>query len=372
MLDYDILDSLSPKEIAELLTINDVVRFFNSFGVTDLIVTKDAIIAPTICHNPLGTEASKKLYWYQNNHMFHCYTECGDNMSIYTLYMKIMALNYHEVNFIDAVYYIRQFISADCVDIEYRAPEAFVSTRDKFLPRKQLLYNEEISKNILDCFEPCVPGQWLAEGISRKAMEKYDIRYSISQECIIIPHYEYRPNSDSVLVGIRCRELNPDRIESYAKYHPLYMGDRKYRHHVSYCPYGLAQQQNAVKKYRRAVIVEGEKSVLKGYTYYGEDSVIIAACGISSFGAYQVNMLTKQLGVTDICLAFDKEFSSTKSPEFDKWQAMLEEKCRKYIYCANMSYIIDLNNRLKEKESPVDRGKKTFELLYKERILVKK
>lgn len=372
MIDYDILDELTPTELAGLLTINDVVRFFNSFGVTDLIVTKETIIAPTICHNPLGKPASKKLYWYNNSHRFRCYTECSCDMSIYDLYMKIMALNYHEVNFIDAVYYVRQFVSTDDINIEQRSPDAFVSTRDRFMPRKQLAYNEEISSNVLDCFEPCAPGQWLSEGISKAAIEKYDIRYCISQECIIIPHYEYRPQNKQALVGIRCRELNEDRIELYAKYHPLYLGDRKYRHHVSYCPYGLAQQQNAVKKMRRAVIVEGEKSVLKGYTYYGEDSVILAACGLSGFGAYQINMLTKECGVTDICLAFDKEFENVKSQKFVEWKNKLEEQCRKYLYCANMSYIIDMNNRLNQKDSPVDRGKKVFELLYKERISVKK
>lgn len=110
--EFDFFDSLSPKELAELLTINDIVRFFHSFGVTDLDVTSEMVVAPTICHNPLGTEAKKKLYWYQNSHQFRCYTECGDNMSIYELYMKIMALNHPEmeVHFIDAMYYIRQFI----------------------------------------------------------------------------------------------------------------------------------------------------------------------------------------------------------------------------------------------------------------------
>lgn len=370
--EFDFFDSLSPKELSELLTINNIVRFFNSFGVTDLDVTNDTVVAPTICHNPLGTEAKKKLYWYQNSHKFHCYTECGDNMTIYDLYMKIMALNYPEVevHFIDAMYYVRQFIDAKTINIGYRSPDAFVSTRDRYRKRGQLLYNEEIDEKVLDLFVPCAPAQWKAEGISQKAMEKYNIRFYIPNSCIVIPQYEYRPNGGSALVGIRCRELEEDKITAYGKYHPVFVGNNKYRHHISYCPFGLAQQQNAVKRCKRAVIMEGEKSVLKGYTLYGEDSIILAACGIASFGSYQINMLTKECGVTDICLALDKEYKTMRSPEYKKWTQMLEEKCAKYSYCANMSYIIDDDNLLDEKDSPIDKGKAVFEQLYQKRIKV--
>lgn len=358
------LDCLNPRELKELLTINDVVKFFHSFGVTDLDVTKDMIIAPTICHNPLGAEAKKKLYWYQETKLFRCYTECQESFDIYRLYMKIMALNYHEVNFIDAFYYVKQFVNPDAILSEHRVIDAFVSDRDKYQPRKQLLYNTPINPCVLDCFQPATPSLWLAEGISKEAMKRFDVRYSIAQESIILPQYEYRPdNPKGELVGIRCRELNPDRIEAYAKYHPIYLGNEKYGHHVSYCPYGLAQQHEAVKKFRKAIIVEGEKSVMKGFDYYGEDSVILAACGIASFGIYQINILTKQLGVNDITLAFDKEFKRYGDADCIKWKAMLDEKCKKYSYCANMHYILDKNGLLDEKESPVDRGKEVFERL---------
>lgn len=111
-----------------------------------------------------------------------------------------------------------------------------------------MLYNEEIDDKVLDLFLPCSPAQWKAEGISTSAMKKYNIRFYIPNSCIVIPQYEYRPNGGSALVGIRCRELEQDRIEAYGKYHPIFVGTNKYRHHISYCPFGLAQQQKAVKK----------------------------------------------------------------------------------------------------------------------------
>ena len=40
------------------------------------------LILPTVCHNEDVEEASHKLYYYKNTHIFQCYTECGA-MSIF-------------------------------------------------------------------------------------------------------------------------------------------------------------------------------------------------------------------------------------------------------------------------------------------------
>ena len=37
---------------------------------------ESCLIMPTICHNENIEEASWKLYYYKNTHMFYCYTEC--------------------------------------------------------------------------------------------------------------------------------------------------------------------------------------------------------------------------------------------------------------------------------------------------------
>ena len=85
--------NLSPTYIIKLLQLEDVEKFLISLGVEKLqvIPQKECIICPTICHNPLGTESSMKLYWYHNNKIFRCYTECNEAMSIFTLYQKFMA-----------------------------------------------------------------------------------------------------------------------------------------------------------------------------------------------------------------------------------------------------------------------------------------
>lgn len=78
----------SYQDILNSITLMDVKFFLESLGVEQIEVYEDKeyLICPTICHNPLHEEASMKLYWYQNNKIFRCYTECNEAMSIFTLY----------------------------------------------------------------------------------------------------------------------------------------------------------------------------------------------------------------------------------------------------------------------------------------------
>ena len=48
-------------------------------------------------------------------------------------------------------------------------------------------------------------------------MDKFDIRYSISQNRIIIPHRDVHGR----LVGVRCRVLNEWEVENLGKYMPV-------------------------------------------------------------------------------------------------------------------------------------------------------
>ena len=88
-LDKELEDSLiTKKDIIDSITLNDVKIFLESLGVEQIVVNeeKQYLICPTICHNPLEEAESMKLYWYQNNKIFRCYTECNEAMSIFKLY----------------------------------------------------------------------------------------------------------------------------------------------------------------------------------------------------------------------------------------------------------------------------------------------
>lgn len=363
------LQEISVKAVIEALTIDDVERFLKSLGVERIERKGDEIlILPTICHNPLHSASNMKLYWYQNYKLFHCYTECADNMSIFDLYRKFMKINFREVGQAEAELYVKRIVILNhdiSPDNSLITNNHLLIDRSKYLNKNQFPKNPIYSKYILDRFMKYHHPSWLKDGISNYAMDKFNIRFFIQQNKIIIPHYDINGN----LIGIRARALNEEDIAEGRKYMPISLYNKTYNHPTGQNLYGIYENREALKLFRRAVIVEGEKSVMLGYDYYGEDSVIVACCG-HNISIYQINLL-HSLGVSEITIAFDKEYDNVKDADAKKDQEHILKICNKYKHLMNFSYIWDVKNRLKRKQSPVDCGKKVWEELYKERVNVK-
>ena len=151
---------------------------------------------------------------------------------------------------------------------------------------------------------------------------------------------------------------------------PIIIGDTIYAHQLHFNLYGIDRAKDAISKCRRAILVEGEKSCLKGYDMYKNDSVFVAVCG-SSINKYQINILTKILNVNEIIIALDKEYDNCYSAEGKKYEQKLISMCKKYNNDANFSYIFDRQGLLDKKDAPVDKGKEIWEKLYKERTKVR-
>ena len=80
------------EEIIDGLQIESVIKLMESLGVDRYEEKENCIIFPTICHNINADEASMKLYFYRNNKLFVCYTECG-NMSLFK-FLKLFYVFY--------------------------------------------------------------------------------------------------------------------------------------------------------------------------------------------------------------------------------------------------------------------------------------
>lgn len=370
-----LINSYDYKEIIENLTMDFIEFFLNSLGVNNIEIYNDHIVCPTICHNSLLEEASMKLYYYAENKSFHCYTECSCNMNIFQLYQKYMELNYKSVTFDEAVEYVRDLlrIKKSTTNI----PENFLSesrVKDKevnnhkeilTLSKIETIKLPKINLNVLDYFIPFYHPLWLKEGISKEVMEQFRIRFSIPQNKIVIPHFDLYGN----LVGIRARSLNKEDIQK-GKYRPITINNVTYSHHLSFNLYGIYENKDAIKKTKRAFIFEGEKGVLLFNTYYGKYSTAVATCG-SQLNKFQINILIKKLGVSEIILCYDKEYSDINDPKSKIYKEKLINKCQKYRGLATFYILFDEKNLLKEKDSPVDRGKEVFEKLLAKKILVK-
>ena len=68
--------------------------------------------------------------------------------------------------------------------------------------------------------------------------------------------------------------------------------------------YGIDKNKEAIKEYKKCIIFEAEKSVLKMDSIYGNNPSV--AVGGSSVSEYQLNLL-KVNGCEKVYLAFDRE-----------------------------------------------------------------
>ena len=343
-------------EVISSLTEQDIIDLMKYFGVTNYKMTPEAIIFPTICHNIDIDSASMKLYYYRDNHFFYCYTEDG-GMSVFKFVEQV-----YKTRGIDYDWYNDIFLLVT----KGKKNEGFKAEKrellgDRYGRRKRERQLEIYPKGVLDVFEKIYPTQWLEEGISKETMDKFDIKFSISQNKIIIPHY----NENGELVGIRGRALNTWEIENIGKYMPVQIEQKWYKHPLSLNLYGLNQTKENIKENGYVCLFEGEKSVLL-MDGFKRPNCGVAVCG-SSINKFQIDILMKTCAPKEFIICFDKEEEGTDDKYFNKLKKLAET----YINYGDFSFIYDFHNRLEMKDSPVDKGEEVFNQLLRERVRVK-
>jgi len=344
------------NKVIEDLTEQDIINLMKSFGVYNYKDTPEALIFPTICHNTDIDSASMKLYYYKDNHFFYCYTECN-GQSVFKFIEEVYKTRGIEYDWYNDVYLlVTKGKAREGLKIEKRE---LLSERYKRKERESNL--ETYSDGVLDVFEKIYPAQWLKEGITKETMNKFNIRFSISQNKIIIPHY----NISGELIGIRGRALDEWEIENIGKYTPIQIEQKWYKHPLSLNLYGLNQTKENIKKNKYVFLFEGEKSVLL-MENFNRPNCAVAVCG-SSINKFQINLLMKTCAPSEFIICFDKEEEGLEDKYFNK----LRRLCEKYNNYGNFSFIYDFHNKLELKDSPVDKGEEVFEKLLRERVRVK-
>lgn len=347
------------KQIIDNLDINSIVELMKKLGADRYEEKEKFFIFPTICHNINSAEASMKLYLYKDTKLFVCYTEDG-NMSIFKFLKTYYETRQIEYDWFEDIYNV----VLNCGN--FRPKEGFdtiqyQSLKDRYRIKKKQVELEKYPSGILDIFMKNYPVEWLNDGISRRAMDKYNIKYSVSQNKIIIPHYDINNN----LIGIRGRALNEWEIENIGKYMPIQIEKKWYTHPLSLNLYGLNHTKENIKKYGICYIGEAEKFCLQSESF-SFPNCSCAVCG-SQFNKYQLDILMKNCHPKEIVICFDKE----EKDKEDKYFFKLYNLCKKYINYCKMSFIYDNDNLLKLKESPTDCGENIFKKLLEKRIIVK-
>ena len=157
--------------------------------------------------------------------------------------------------------------------------------------------------------------------------------------------------------------------EVYGKYRPIKINNQLYNHPLGLNLYGLNWNKQAIKKMKKAIIFESEKSVLKYATYFGWNNNISVACCGSNISSHQIQLLL-DCGVEEIIIAFDRQFQAIGDDEFKHLKINLLKTRTKYKNFVTISFIFDKNMVTQYKNSPIDEGKEKFLQLFKERILI--
>lgn len=361
------------QEVRNELNLEDIYQLLADFG-GEPSYTSFGILSATICHNHPGI-GSHKLYYYSNSGLFRCYTGCDSYFDIFELVMKVQKIQ-HDIDFDlnDAIRWVAQrFNIAGTYEEDEVSTLEDWEILDNYSRIQEIdgknqtdIVLKEYDSSILDRFNYDVKiGLWLNEGIAQSIMDFNHISYYPGGNQIVIPHYD----ENNRLVGIRGRTVVKEDAERYGKYRPLKVNGIQYNHPLGTNLYNYNHSKSQIKRMGIAIVMEGEKSVLKAQSYFGLNNDIYVACCGSSLSSYQVYLLLKA-GVKEIVIAFDRQFQEIGDDEFQHLKRNLLKLRQRYNNDAMISFIFDKEKITGYKDSPVDKGPDVFLKLFKERIVL--
>lgn len=372
---------LNKKAILDSLTKEDIKKIVMSLGSGEPKTDREGnMIFQTICHNLPDENNSYKLYYYHEpnelkgykGRTFHCYSGCSESFGIIELYIRAKRVQGKVMTWYKALYQIAQMtghlIEGDktIIDETEESDVTWIKNISKYLNKKEypVPVLSEINSNVLEIFDYRPHEIWLNDNISREALGRFGIGYWGEHDAITIPHYDINDR----LIGLRLRYLDKKDIETIGKYVPAVIQGKTLSHALGNNLYGLNVVQENVRKMRKVMLVEGEKSCLQAYSYFGEDSFVVACCG-SNITKTQIKILQK-LEVGEIIIAFDKEYHDPHSFEAEAYYQKLLKKIEPYVLQFKISLVLDTEDKLEYKDSPTDKGKEVLLELLENKITI--
>lgn len=309
-----------------------------------------------------------KLYYYEEGKSFHCYTTCGCSYDVFGLCQKVFSNRNQELSFTASVDYVaratgKQFGFGFGLELEKEdklSEELQWMQRMSKKKRVELPELKTYSEKILDVFSNVHHPEFLKDNISNAAMTKFKIMYYNKDNRIVIPHYHPLTGD---LIGIRGRALNQWEIDSGYKYLPLSIQGKMYNFPSYGQLYGMYQNQNVIKKLKKVVLFESEKSVLQCESYYPDNNFSVAMMG-RNISSMQVEMLLN-LGIEEIIIATDRMYKEHGSDEEKRDIEYLVKLGRRFSPYVRTYVLFDELNETKYKSSPSDFGLSTLNSLLK-------
>lgn len=368
---------LNYKAIINSLTEDNIIKVCTALGNGEHTKgNHDSLCFNTcLCH---GGDSPNKLVYYPHNAegdgtgRFHCYT-CGDTYGIIELIIRAHRQQGKTLTWYKALYFLAKITNKIIESTPEETETKTINTDLTWMNRIKSFKNrkinsvpslKEINENYLELFwyNPDPLQDWINEGISTEALSRYEIGWYGLTNQITIPVRD----SNEKLIGIRCRNLNPLDVAK-AKYDNMVINGQKLKYSTGSTLYGLWVTQDKIKQNKKIMLVEAEKSCLLAYTYFGENSYVVATCG-SAITFTQQKILLNELKVSEIIYAPDRDYEEADSYEAEIWMKKQIKKLAPFVPYCQVYLIADSKNRLGFKDSPLDCGKDIFLELYEEKI----
>lgn len=353
---------MDAKHLLDLLTIEDITDLLISLGSVPPIPDANGnLYFTTVCHHG----DSSKLLLYTDTKQCYCFTSCG-SLSIFDVVAGHLGVNFKE-----AFNYICQFKGVSThshghlgfgkVEIENTD---FAFLNQVSVPVKDNRVKlPEYHKGILNLFYDLYPKSWAEEGITPEVAQKFDIKYCFQRQAAIIPYLDIQGR----LIGIRQRNFKEYEVKAGRKYIPLQAEGTCYRYPSSCTFFGIYENQANIRKYKRAILFESEKSTMLMSSLFGVDKDISLALGGMNISHIQRQLLM-DLGVETVVLALDKENTNDlNSKETKAYLKKLRKLVRLLIPYVQVDLVLCWDDRLPMKASPIDQGKEVFKQLLSER-----
>lgn len=210
---------------------------------------------------------------------------------------------------------------------------------------KAIVEESIIPVGMIDRFPNHVVDEWVEEGIPEITQSVYDIRIDSQRSRWLVPSY----NECGELVTVQGRTFLPNYKElGIPKYIYYKFGNNSiYNSNL----FGLNVAKQYIESSKEVIIFEGAKSVMKAYTWGYKNSVAVQGANITSMQLKKIIALR-----ANVVIAFDK----------DKKYRDIEPILKELSRFTNVYYVLDMNE-LDKKDSPVDKGKDVWEVLFESR-----
>lgn len=350
---------MDASKIVDMLSDRDIWDLLESFGAEPKALG-DTFNCRTVCHSG----HKHKLAYYRDSKTFYCYTNCG-SMSIFDFVSNTLDIPFKEAyNYIAKKYNLHtmsHFEDGFAIQ-EVVNPGALLKSKMKKVEMPQF---KILNDNIIDEYYDFYHKSWIDDGISIETMKKYEIRYNLMDNQIIIPHRD----KDGKLIGVRGRNLNKKDVDDGKKYMPIYHNGKVLKHLTGANLYGLDKNKESIERAKTCILFESEKSVQQLDTMFPNASIGLCVSG-SNLTQYQLELL-KDLEIDEVIVAVDKEFEKIGEEKeifyADKIKKVFRDKLAPFF---RVSVIWDTSDLLDLKDSPSDKGSEVFLKLLNSRIFL--